>query len=156
MGVSIPGKEDYFFFRNFSVLSIMLICCPLVYRRFEKRDLLLKGNDSYPPPSPHPLPVPHHRHFTTYCGVSLRNADTEKQEIWWNFHQLLIVRFKKRRPAAGGELFNRKRGFSLHSLSSSPIHRPNMTEILFKMMENLQVIHSQRNEYDLPGAQPLL
>ena len=66
------------------------------------------------------------------------------------------MRFKKRKPAAGGELFNRKRGFIIHSLSSSPTHRPNMTEILFKMMEKLQVIHSQRNEFDLPGAQPLL
>ena len=55
----------------------------------------------------------------------------------------------KRRPAAGGELFNRKRGFIIHSLASSPIHRPNMTEILFKRMEKLQVIHSQRNEYEI-------
>ena len=50
----------------------------------------------------------------------------------------------------------RKRSFIKHSLSSSPTHRPNMAEILFKMMEKLQVIDSQRNEYELLGTQPLL
>ena len=40
------------------------------------------------------------------------------------------------RPAGGGNLFNREWGSFLHSRSSSLTHRPDMTEILFKMTDN--------------------
>ena len=35
-------------------------------------------------------------------------------------------------PAWGDDLFNRKRGSIVHSLSMSPAHRPDITEILLK------------------------
>ena len=38
------------------------------------------------------------------------------------------------RPTQGGNLFNCKWGFIAHSLSLSPTHHPDMTEILLKRM----------------------
>ena len=58
------------------------------------------------------------------------------------------------RHADGGDLFNPKQGYSVHSLSSSPTHCPNMTEILFRMTENRKS-SIQRDECDLLGAHPL-
>ena len=41
-------------------------------------------------------------------------------------------------PASGGDLFNCKSGSTSHSLSLSPTHCPDITEILLKRMQNLK------------------
>ena len=58
------------------------------------------------------------------------------------------------RHTGDGDLFNRKQGSIVHSFSSSPMQRPDMSEILFKMTKNRKQ-SIQRDEYDLLGAQLL-
>ena len=80
--------------------------------------------------------------LSIYCSARQCLRAYGKKITCFSLHSQWVIRGS--RPAGGGNLFNRKRGgFIVHSFSSSPTHRFDMTEILYKMTENRKSsIHS--------------
>ena len=73
--------------------------------------------------------------LSIYCSARQCLRAYGKKITCFSLHSQWVIRGS--RPAGGGNLFNRKRGgFIVHSFSSSPTHRFDMTEILYKMTEN--------------------
>ena len=73
--------------------------------------------------------------LSIYCSARQCLRAYGKKITFFSLHSQWVIRGS--RPAGGGNLFIRKRGcFIVHSFSSSPTHRFDMTEILYKMTEN--------------------